>query len=265
MQDQGFKWIIVSDVAELTAFNNILGLGHPLSLDDLFQKISDEVDTEFQAHWEENAARGLIEDDMPHKGAMEKAKRRSALVQELALSSNGEATYYTLIPPKAVVELKAALRSLLLTQTSKLKAVQSAGYNAKAPEATWFLARGVAVIIEGDVDILRKAEGVWGHLPRAFQLMEPKELDDSRAYACQSVGPTGFTTWISQDIDSIHLVVEEGPTVKLVSYSPTNAFSEEAVLGEVQRLYEGRPVELHEAFEDIQFDASKYDPVKEIV
>jgi len=52
MQDQGFKWIIVSDVSELTTFNNILGLGHPLSLDDLFQKISDEVDTEFQARWE---------------------------------------------------------------------------------------------------------------------------------------------------------------------------------------------------------------------
>ncbi|MNE98623.1 hypothetical protein D3C80_1971660 [compost metagenome] len=88
---------------------------------------------------------------------------------------------------------------------------------------------------------------------------------EDRTYACQSKGPTGFTTWISQDNDQITLVVEEGPTIRLVSYTPTYAFEADVALAEVQRLYEDSVVTFHEGFTDFQLDASKYDPVQEIV
>lgn len=266
MQDKGFKLILTDSIEGMLEFSPIMELGHPLNLGDLFWKISQDVDAEFQATWEENARRGLIEDDMPYKGGMEKAKRRSALMQHLAQESNGEATYYILLEPKDAEGIRAANRSLVLSPAGKRGIIHGTSIKLQLPEAATFLARGFATIIKGEVDIQRRAMDVWSRLPKSFMMLEPKEVDEERIYACQSKGPTGFVTWISQDIDQIALVVTEGPTIRLVSYSPTNAFSKEDALDEVRRLYEDAPlVQLHEEFEDFQLHAAGCDPVKEIV
>lgn len=263
---QGFKLILVDSVDSLTEFSNILNTGHCQDLGAMFQKISDEVDVAAQAAWEENAKRGLIQDDMPYTAGMEKGKRRAALIQEMALSGKGEATYYILLEPKVAAELRSVNRSLVLSQAGKHAVYHGTMKKLLLPEAAWFLACGIATIIEGEVDVFRHDRFTWSHLPKSFTMMDPKDVDEERTYVCQSKGPTGFVTWISQDVDQIVLVVTEGPTIRLVSYSPTNAFSKEAALGEVRRLYEDAPlVQLHEEFEDFQLHAAGCDPVKEIV
>jgi hypothetical protein len=263
---QGFKLILVDSVDSLTKFSNILNTGHCQDLGAIFQKISDEVDVAAQAAWEENAKRGLIQDDMPYTAGMEKGKRRAALIQEMALSGKGEATYYILLEPKVAKELRSVNRSLVLSQAGKHAVYHGTMKKLLLPEAAWFLACGIATLIEGEVDVFRHDRFTWNHLPTSFTMMDPKDVDEERTYVCQSKGPTGFVTWISQDVDQIVLVVTEGPTIRLVSYSPTNAFSKEAALGEVRRLYEDAPlVQLHEEFEDFQLHAAGCDPVKEIV
>jgi len=271
MKEKGFKWIVVSDTAELAVFGNILHVGNCLSLDDLFQKISADIDNDEDAAIEEYRRRhpGVLDEEMPtDMRGMKKAKARSALVQELAALGDGSATYVSVISPKDADTIQASFRSLILPITTKHKTFQEVTRRVcKAPEATWFLVAGAAFIHNGTVDIIRRGQDTWAHLPMSFQMMEPKELDETRTYVCQSKGPTGFTTWISQDVDQIVLVVEEGEgsTVKLVSYTPTNAFCAETAKGEVQRLYEDATIALHDGFIDFQFEASKYDPVREIV
>lgn len=266
MQDRGFKLILVDNLDSLATFSNILNTGHCQDLGAMFQKISDDFDAEAQAAWEENAKRGLFQDDTAYMAGMEKAKRRGALIKELALSGKGEATYYILLEPKVAKELRAVNRSLVLSEAGKHGLYRGTLQQLRIPEAAWFLVSGLATLIEGEVDVFRHDRFTWNHLPKSFVMLEPKDVDEDRTYACQSKGPTGFVTWISQDVDQIALVVTEGPIIRLVSYSPTNAFSKEAALGEVRRLYEDAPlVQLHEEFEDFQLHAAGIDPVKEIV
>lgn len=266
MSDTGFKLILVDNLESLATFSNILNTGHYQSLGDMFQKISDEVDIAAQTAWEENAKRGLIQDDMPYTAGMEKAKRRAGLIEELAQSGKGESTYYILLEPKVAKELRDVNRSLVLSQAGKHALYHGTLKQLKLPECTWFLVCGLATLIQGEVDVFRHDRFTWNHLPKSFMMLEPKEVDEDRTYACRSKGPTGFVTWISQDVDQIALVVTEGETIRLVSYSPTNAFSKEVALEEVRRLYEDAPlVQLHEEFEDFQLHAAGCDPVKEIV